>query len=124
MRARVAAASGLRTPAVLDVVTVEGRPGIVFERVDAPTMVEVLIAHPNRCEELARAMAALHAALHDRAAGGLPSLRQRLEEKIGEAQGLSERGRAGALAALARLPDRIRTREEVDALVRIATAAA
>jgi aminoglycoside phosphotransferase (APT) family kinase protein len=104
-QARLAHAAGLPTPAVGDVVAVEGRAGIVFERTDGPTMLQRLSDAPGSAEGLAGQLAALHADLHAHAAPRLPAQRERLRLNIGRAQGLSERLKARAAQALDALPD-------------------
>jgi len=102
--ARAAHAAGVPTPAVLDVVAVDGRMGVVFERVDAPTMLARLIADSRMAETLAATMAAVHADMHGRAAASLPWQHSRLADKIGRAGGLTPQARGEALRALASLP--------------------
>lgn len=98
--ARAARAAGVATPAVFDVVTVDGRGGVVFERTDGPTMLEVLASAPGALEALAGQMAALHADMHDRAAPMLPWQHERLADKIGRGTGLTADARRAALDAL------------------------
>jgi hypothetical protein len=46
-RTRAVHAAGVPCPAVIDVVNVEGRQGIVFDRVDGPTLLDDLKASPK-----------------------------------------------------------------------------
>ncbi len=64
--ARIARDAGIPTPRVIEEITLDGRTGVVFERMDGPSMLEVLIRHPETSEDLARQFAALHADLHGR----------------------------------------------------------
>ncbi|WP_051063047.1 aminoglycoside phosphotransferase family protein [Ilumatobacter nonamiensis] len=52
-------AAGLPAPRVLDVMEVDGRAAIVFERVDGPSMLERLVAAPGEAPQLAREMASM-----------------------------------------------------------------
>jgi len=56
---------GLPVPAVYGTLVVDGRLGIVMERIDGPAMPDVATAHPERIPELAETMARLQAGLHD-----------------------------------------------------------
>jgi hypothetical protein len=107
--ARVARAihgAGLPVPWVGDLVEVEGRAGLVYERVDGRPMWTELIAHPWRLSALARLLADLHAQIHGaRCITAVPPQRERLRTRIAEAPSLSDRLRQAALAALAALPD-------------------
>jgi streptomycin 6-kinase len=103
--ARAALAAGARTPRVLEVCIVEERHGVVFDRVDGPTMLEALVAQPEAAVRLAHALADLQADLHRRVASSLPPLRARLAERIRRAEPLDDGVRAAALAALDARPD-------------------
>ncbi|HVF98907.1 MAG TPA: aminoglycoside phosphotransferase family protein [Chloroflexia bacterium] len=76
---RAVHAAGVPCPAVGEIVQVDGRGGLVYERVDGPSMADLLLAEPHRLEELVLTFARLHAAMHRRAPGsGLPIQRERL----------------------------------------------
>ena len=62
---RAAHKAGLPVPAVEGVVEVEGRRGIVFERVEGPIMTIAMVSKPWNFVRLARMMAELHAARHE-----------------------------------------------------------
>jgi Ser/Thr protein kinase RdoA (MazF antagonist) len=104
-RVRAARAAGIPTPAVADVISLEGRVGVVFERTDGPTMLQTLGEHPGAADTLAQQMAVLQADIHSRAGRGLPSQRERLRVKIGRGYGLAAHLKAAATAALDALPD-------------------
>lgn len=72
-------AAGVPCPAMGDIVQVDNRRGLLYERVDGPSMTDLLLAEPHRLEELALALARLHAAMHRPAPeSGLPRQRQNL----------------------------------------------
>jgi Ser/Thr protein kinase RdoA (MazF antagonist) len=66
-------------------VTVEGRRGVILERVDGPSLMEVLLeASPDEAEELAGRFAALQFEINCVAAEGLPDLVPRLRREVEE----------------------------------------
>jgi len=72
---------GLPVPAVGDVVEVDGRWGIVFERVEGPSMRKAAI---RKGAVYYRMLAELHASIHSREITELPSQREMLKSKIKE----------------------------------------
>jgi uncharacterized protein (TIGR02172 family) len=103
--ARTVHAAGLPVPAVGPVVEVNGRHGIVFERVDGPTLLERLAAAPWRLCGYARLLARLQADVHKiRGVAGVPDQRVRLSRRIGEAEIVPAGLRAAALRVLTDLP--------------------
>lgn len=65
---RSAAAAGVPVPAVHEVITVDGRPGLVMDRVDGPPMLSTMLKQPWRAFTLSRRFGAMQAALHDQTA--------------------------------------------------------
>jgi aminoglycoside phosphotransferase (APT) family kinase protein len=96
-------AAGAPAPLVLETVSVSGRHGVVFERVEGPTMLEALLARPHALDEFAAQLAALHVALHGLAAAPLPPLRERLRARIEHCAALPPARRA----QLVQLADRL-----------------
>jgi len=97
--------AGLPVPAVHGIVEVEGRYGIVFDRVEGPTMIEEVIAKPGKLTPLIELFAELHARMHTIRVTGLPSQREKLESQIHSARRLSKKGRDAALSSLTNLPE-------------------
>ena len=97
--------AGLPVPAVEGIVEVEGRLGIAFERVDGPSMLQVVRSKPWRIRELGRKLAELHAAIHSCEMPELPSLKEGLEAGIRSAVGLPQDTRETVLRHLEHLPD-------------------
>jgi aminoglycoside phosphotransferase (APT) family kinase protein len=97
--------SGAPAPAVDGVVEVEGRCGVVFERVDGPSLLNYTTARPWSIFRSAHQMAELHARMHACRPAGLPAQRERLQRKIQAAHPLPEALKRAALTALAQLPD-------------------
>jgi aminoglycoside phosphotransferase (APT) family kinase protein len=103
--ARAVHATGIRAPAVGQVVEVDGRRGIIFERVYGPSMMEQITTKPWTFVHAAPLLAELHVSMHACLAPELPSLRRRLADKIRAAEPLSPGLKEAALNALDRLPD-------------------
>lgn len=99
-------AAGLPAPAVLDLVMVEGRPGIVFERVTEASMWDQMVKNPEEIPTLSLVLAEMQAEVNETSAPtGLPRLSERLRENIQKAEGLTARERRAALFELDQLPD-------------------
>jgi aminoglycoside phosphotransferase (APT) family kinase protein len=97
--------TGLPVAAVGEIVEVEGRRGLIYERVDGPTMLAELVAHPWRLAGSARRLAQLHAEMHSlEIEADLPAQHRRLEDKIGRAPALPAGLRERRLGELAGLP--------------------
>jgi aminoglycoside phosphotransferase (APT) family kinase protein len=98
--------AGLPAPAVHGVEVVEGRRGIVFERLEGPSLMSEVGRKPWLGVWAARTLAEVHAAIHARRVpgDGMPTMRQRLRWCIADS-GLPEDLQRRAGAALEGLPD-------------------
>lgn len=96
--------SSIPTPAAVELVTIDGRPGIVFERVNGRNLLEIIQEDPSRLEPLTKQLAALQAQLHGIRLNGLPDNQQRLQRKITNARPLSVEMKTAVLAQLNQLP--------------------
>lgn len=103
--ARTVSEAGLPVPAVYGIVDVDGRHGIIYERVDGPSMLKELTSKPRELERFAGVFAELHAQMHSLEMRELPSQHRKLEAKIRDAKALSKERRYVALEALYKLPD-------------------
>ncbi len=103
--AQTVVAAGVKTPAVGEIVELEGRLGLVYQRVEARSMLREMMAKPWAIRRLAYQFAELQAAMHACTAPGLPPMRRRLENKINQAKPLPANLRQAALAVLATLPE-------------------
>jgi uncharacterized protein (TIGR02172 family) len=102
--ARVTAA-GLAAPRLLGTTRVDGRFGLVYERVEGPSMVAVVTEHPERAPELAHGLAELHAAMHAQPGGDLPDASEALRRAIRRTGAwVGSEVRDAALARLEALP--------------------
>ncbi|MAT98582.1 MAG: aminoglycoside phosphotransferase [Anaerolineaceae bacterium] len=99
-------ASGLPVPAVGEIVVVNGRTGLIYERFAGVALWELMPQKPWTIFRYARRMAALHAEMHANPLQlEIPDQRQRLVRKLNQAQVLSEALRDKTLAALETMPD-------------------
>ena len=103
--ARTVYAAGLRVPAVGDLIMIENRHGLIYERIVGPPLLDQLGARPWRVARIAQTMAQLHTAIHARPAPTIPPLHQRLERNIQNAKLLSNPVRQSVLGILQTLPD-------------------
>jgi aminoglycoside phosphotransferase (APT) family kinase protein len=102
---RAAHAAGASVPAVYERVTLDGRPGVVLERVDGIDLLDWLAARPWAVRSVGRTLGAEHAALHRvEAPAGLPDLRDELRHRLGSPL-VPDDVRARALERIGGLPD-------------------
>jgi uncharacterized protein (TIGR02172 family) len=102
---RIVAEAGLAAPSIGDVIELEGRLGILYERIRGPSMLDDLARRPWMLDRHARRFAEVHAAMHDCLRPELPALRSALNRAIERAPALPEEARRRALEAAERLPD-------------------
>jgi aminoglycoside phosphotransferase (APT) family kinase protein len=93
------------SPEVNGKVNVGGRIGIVFERINGPSMLETLLKKPWQTESLAAEFAQIQAGINHRKTQQLPSQKARLTWKISQASKLSHSEIAGLLDMLTKLPE-------------------
>jgi aminoglycoside phosphotransferase (APT) family kinase protein len=103
--AAVADGAGL-TPTVRRRVVVDGRPGIVLDRVDGPDLLSLVGARPWLVRRAGRVLADVHTRLNDKPAPvSLPDLRAELSERISSVESLPAELSSWALSVLDGLPD-------------------
>ena len=96
---------GVAAPKVHDVVQINGRPSVVFERIAGPSMWQQMVDNPAETARLARELAAIQKSLlHIGIPPGVPDLVDRLVRKIRLVSGLTTDERAEAEVILASLP--------------------
>ena len=101
-----ARASGVRVPAVHGEAAVNGRPGLIMERIAGTDYLTLIGKQPWRVYSIGSLSGTTHARLHEAAApDSLPSLRERLRRNITAARELPDDLRQFALHALDKLPD-------------------
>jgi aminoglycoside phosphotransferase (APT) family kinase protein len=102
---RAVRAAGLPAPEAYEVIEVEGRWGVVLERVEGPSLFDATQRRPWRMFAAVRQMADLHAAIHRCVApADLPTQRERLVEAL-EVADLPDAEKDEARRRLAELPD-------------------
>jgi aminoglycoside phosphotransferase (APT) family kinase protein len=97
--------SGLRVPAVDGTLEVDGRPGIIFERVNGAAMLDSLPTQPWAVIHFARLLAELQAEMHSIRAEGFPSQREYMLNQIQSAPALTAQKKRVVLQMLEKLPD-------------------
>lgn len=75
-------ASGIPSPAVEGFIEEEGQPGIIFERVSGPTMLQYITAKPWLILGTARRFAELQADMHSRQVPELPALAEKIKARL------------------------------------------
>jgi len=96
--------TGFAVPAVGEVVRVEGRAGITYQRVEGVTMLEAIQKAPWKLIPLTRQLAALQVDMHGRKAAKLPNSHEVLAYKINHASPLEDETKGKVLDHLDRLP--------------------
>jgi uncharacterized protein (TIGR02172 family) len=102
---RAAQAAGIPAPATELLIEVDGRCGIIFERLEGPSMLKALAIKPWRIVEMARLLGELHARVHAcPALAELPAQIQQIENGIQAAKNIPPEIKEASLARLAQLP--------------------
>jgi aminoglycoside phosphotransferase (APT) family kinase protein len=103
---RAAAASGVDVPKVYGTTMVDGRAGLIMERVDGPDLITLMGRRPWSVPRAARIVGRAQARMHDVVAPtDLPTLRGRARAKIEGAADLPAEFATLALATLEAVPD-------------------
>ncbi len=95
-----------KLPRLMDEIEIEGRKGIIFERVDGAPLIEVLFSDLTKSAGQFRQMAQLHHQLHSTELDGLPDLKQRLIRKINDVDCLSAEEKQQVFSKITELPDK------------------
>ncbi len=102
--AELVARAGLPAPDFHGLVEIEKRPGIVYERLQGETMLDVMRRRPHQLRRFSREFAALHRQLHQCEIPQLRSYRDSLSAQIQDATGLTEADKERVLSRLHGLP--------------------
>lgn len=100
----LARSAGLQAPEVYGLLRIDGRCGIILQRLYGQTLYDMVRSRPFSLLARIHDLADLHAAVHDKSGRGLPSQRELLENSV-QAAHLREDLKKAALAVLHRLPD-------------------
>jgi hypothetical protein len=103
---RAAAGAGVRVPAVREITTVDGRPGLVLERIEGTDMLTIVGKQPWLVFSVGAQSGRIQAGLHEvRAPEEIPPLRAALRGRIERAAPLPQELARFALDVLDELPD-------------------
>ena len=104
--ARAVHTAGLAVPRAGEIVEVDGRLGLEYERFDGKPMGEIMPAKPWLLPHFARQLAELHVSIHKTPGiAGIPSQRERLENKIRTAKDLPIPLQEACVRALGQMPE-------------------
>jgi aminoglycoside phosphotransferase (APT) family kinase protein len=92
-------------PAVFGQETIDGRPGLITERIDGPDLLTLLGQRPWLVARVARMLGETHALIHAATVNeGLPTVHAKLRQLVTESDLVPERFRRAALERLETLP--------------------
>jgi uncharacterized protein (TIGR02172 family) len=104
--ARAVHASGVKSPAAGEQIEVQGRNGLIYERVAGESMLTLLLRKPWMVFSYSKILAQLHVQMHGCTfEADIPTQRARLQRKTNSADALSSSLKASLLKALDALPD-------------------
>ncbi len=103
--ARLVHEAGIPSPAPSEIVELDGRRGLIYQRMEGISMVQALKARPWMVLKHAHSLAELQFKIHEKSTVGLPSYKDRLRHDIDEASHLTEDLRRKTRDLLERLPD-------------------
>jgi uncharacterized protein (TIGR02172 family) len=96
---------GAPAPKPIELIEVNGRRGVVLERVQGPTLTRTMQKYPWRLASHARLLARQQAALHTLRVPGFPSLVERARNNISRTSLFSPEMKERLMAMLATLPE-------------------
>lgn len=102
-KAQAVHAAGLPVPAVNDVVMVDGRAGIIYERICGISLLELFSQKPWKVFSSARWLANVHRELHAHCLGDLPSIAERMSARIERLEGVPQDIKRRLMEILARV---------------------
>jgi uncharacterized protein (TIGR02172 family) len=97
--------AGIPCPAAGEIVEINGRQGLIYERVQGISMLEDMNTHPWRILKHAQSLAKLQVKINQQSITGLPPYKEGLRHAIRKTSHLSEDLRTKTLALLDTLPD-------------------
>ncbi len=97
--------NGLRVPKPFEIVEVEDKTGIIFERIQGRTMLEEISEKPWKVKKLSKELGKLHNAIHQCLNGSLLSYRLDLQFQIDKAPFLSEEVKIKLMEMVGELED-------------------
>lgn len=103
--ARAVHAAGIPSPEPGEIIDVDSRRGLLYERLEGITMAQHIRARPWLLIHHARSLADVQLGIHQKSTEGLPSYKERLQHDLHETSQLTDTLRAKALDLLDPLPD-------------------
>ena len=103
--ARAVYEAGIPSPQAGEIVELDGRRGLIYERLEGISMLQDMNARPWMLWKHARSLAQLQAGIHQKSIEGLPSYKDRLRYDIGRSSQLNDELRKKVLGILDGLPD-------------------
>ena len=104
--ARAVHANGVRTPAIKELIQVDGRNGLIYERANGESMMTMFQRKPWRVFKYSRILARLHAEMHECVfEADIPQQHTKLRYKINHAEALDASLKDSLLNALDSLPE-------------------
>ena len=103
--ARAVYEAGIPSPEAGEIVEVDGRRGLLYERLEGISMLRDMNARPWMLWKHARSLAELQLKIHEQLTSELPSYKNRLDYDIRNSVHLSEELKNKALARLSVLPE-------------------
>jgi uncharacterized protein (TIGR02172 family) len=104
--AQAVIASGVKAPAVGKLIQVDGRNGLLYERVTGLSMETMFLRQPWKLFTYARTLAQLHARMHEKVLDAtIPAQKLRLQNKLNQAKALPNPLKTKLLHTLESLPD-------------------
>lgn len=98
--------AGIACPRFYEMTEFQGRPALVYERIDGPAMAELVFKSPWRIPQLARRMARLHREMHAPIiSADLPSQREKYAQRIEISGILPANLKKSLLERLSHLPE-------------------
>lgn len=98
--------AGIACPRFYEITSFQGRPALVYERINSPTMAELVFKGPWRIPQLARRMAHLHREMHAPIiTATLPLQREKYAQRIEASNLLPANLKKNLLETFATLPD-------------------
>jgi uncharacterized protein (TIGR02172 family) len=97
--------AGVPSPAAGEIVEVNGRRGLIYERLDGISMLQEMNARPWLLWRHGRSLADLHLQIHQASVPGLPTYKDRLRHDISRTPHLGDQLRDEMLTRLQALPD-------------------
>lgn len=98
--------AGIPVPEAYEVIELDGRFGIIFDRIDGKTLLDELSAKPWKVIVIARQLARLHVQIHScQAESALPGQKNEMIRSIDAAECLSESDKGRVKEYLSKMPD-------------------